>query len=70
MYKIRVRRTKPQGLLFLVFLLMFIVMALNIIVYQLTPQYTTYGNQHYVVRYSIVYEFNININALYINFLY
>ena len=49
MYKMRPGRTRPQGLLMLVFLLMLIVLAVNVLVYQLTPQYSTYGSQHYIV---------------------
>ncbi|KAI0232159.1 putative lysosomal cobalamin transporter, partial [Lamellibrachia satsuma] len=48
-YKVRVRRTRPQGLLFLCFFLIFIVLALNVLVYEVAPQYTTYGSQHYWV---------------------
>ncbi|ESO86626.1 hypothetical protein LOTGIDRAFT_235253 [Lottia gigantea] len=47
MYKIRVRRTKPQGLLMLCMILMFIILAINIILYELTPQYSSFGSQHY-----------------------
>ncbi|XP_046564132.1 LOW QUALITY PROTEIN: probable lysosomal cobalamin transporter [Haliotis rubra] len=47
MYKIRPRRTRPQGLLMLCMILMFIVLAINIIVYELTPQYSTFGSQKY-----------------------
>ena len=53
MYKIRPRRTRPQGLLFLCFLLVFIVLALNVLVYQLTPQYSSYGSQHYWVSTAV-----------------
>ncbi len=45
MYKIRPRRTRPQGILMLCMILMFIILAINIIVYQLTPQYSMYGSQ-------------------------
>ena len=45
MYKIRPRRTRPQGILLLCMILMFIILAINIIVYQLTPQYSMYGSQ-------------------------
>jgi len=48
MYKIRIRRTKPQGLLLMCFLLMFLVLALNVIIFEITPQYTTFGSQKYV----------------------
>ncbi len=55
MYKIRPRNTKPQGLLFLCFILMFIVLALNVVIYQITPQYSTFGSQHYIVSISKKY---------------
>lgn len=48
MYKIRPYRTKPQGLLIMVYLLMFVTLAMNILLYQLTPQYSMYGSQHYM----------------------
>jgi len=47
MYKIRANRTVPQGLLFLSFILMFTILALNPVLLTLSPQYVTYGNQHY-----------------------
>ena len=47
MFKIRPGKTLPQALLFMVFLLMMIVMALNIILLTLTPQYIQYGNQKF-----------------------
>lgn len=49
-YKVRVHHTRPQGLLFLCFFLIFIVLALNVLVYEVAPQYTTYGSQHYWVN--------------------
>ncbi|XP_059144900.1 probable lysosomal cobalamin transporter [Physella acuta] len=48
MYKIRPRRTSPQGLLMFCMILMFIVLAINIVLYELTPQYSSFGSQHYV----------------------
>lgn len=48
MYKIRPRRTSPQGLLMFSMILMFIVLAINVILYELTPQYSAYGSQHYI----------------------
>lgn len=47
MYKIRVQRTVPQGLLFLSFILMFTILCLNVVLMTLSPQYVTYGNQHF-----------------------
>ncbi|RUS69725.1 hypothetical protein EGW08_022511 [Elysia chlorotica] len=48
MYKIRPRRTSPQGLLMFCMILMFIVLAINVILYELTPQYSSFGSQHYI----------------------
>ncbi|XP_005110319.1 probable lysosomal cobalamin transporter [Aplysia californica] len=47
MYKIRPRRTSPQGLLMFCMILMFIVMAINVLLYELTPQYSSFGSEHY-----------------------
>ncbi|KAK6180086.1 hypothetical protein SNE40_012298 [Patella caerulea] len=49
-YKIRVRRTRPQGLLMLCMILMFIILAINIMLYELTPQYSSFGSQHYRIN--------------------
>nr|KAG5696000.1 hypothetical protein BaRGS_023379 [Batillaria attramentaria]KAG5709644.1 hypothetical protein BaRGS_001694 [Batillaria attramentaria] len=49
MYKVRPRRTVPQGLLMFCMILMFLVLAINVIVYELTPQYSSFGSQHYLV---------------------
>jgi len=48
MFRFSRGRTKPQALLLLCSLLMFIVVAINIFVYLLIPQYSIYGDQHYV----------------------
>ncbi|KAK3091500.1 hypothetical protein FSP39_020283 [Pinctada imbricata] len=48
MYKIRPRRTRPQGILMLCMILMFMMLAINVIVYELTPQYSSYGSQRYM----------------------
>ncbi|KAK7100447.1 probable lysosomal cobalamin transporter [Littorina saxatilis] len=48
MYKVRPRRTVPQGLLMFCMILMFLILAVNIIVYELTPQYSSFGSQHYL----------------------
>ncbi|XP_064624509.1 probable lysosomal cobalamin transporter [Lineus longissimus] len=50
MFKIRVRRTVPQGLLFMCMIMMFITLAINIIIYQIAPQYSVYGSQHYMLK--------------------
>lgn len=49
MYKIRPHRTQPQGLIILCVILMYTVLAMNILLFSLSPQYTTYGSQHYQV---------------------
>lgn len=50
MYKIRLRRTRPQGLLLLCFLLMVIVLAMNVLIYEMAPQYGKFGSQKYIVN--------------------
>ncbi|XP_041357046.1 probable lysosomal cobalamin transporter [Gigantopelta aegis] len=52
MYKIRPRHTRPQGLLMLCMIMMFIVLAINIVVYELTPQYSSFGSQVYIANYT------------------
>jgi hypothetical protein len=47
MYRFSRGRTKPQAILMLSSLMMFIVVAMNIFVYLLVPQYSIYGDQHY-----------------------
>jgi len=47
MYRIRPRRTRPQGLLMMCMTLMFIILAINVILYSVTPQYVMYGSQQY-----------------------
>lgn len=49
MYKIRPHRTQPQGLIIFCVILMYTVLAMNILLFSLSPQYTTYGSQHYQV---------------------
>lgn len=48
MYKLRVRRTKPQGLLLTCATLMLTVLAINIFVYCVSPQYATFGSQKFI----------------------
>ncbi|XP_072016820.1 probable lysosomal cobalamin transporter [Amphiura filiformis] len=48
MYKIRPHKTKPQGLLFLCLIMMCVILALNVMLYTLAPEYMTYGNQKYI----------------------
>ncbi|CAF3262037.1 unnamed protein product [Rotaria socialis] len=47
MYRFSRGRTKPQAILMLCSLLMFIVVAINVFVYLLIPQYAIYGDQYY-----------------------
>jgi len=47
MFSIRAHRTVPQGLLFLSFILVFVILCLNVVLLTLSPNYTTYGNQMY-----------------------
>lgn len=47
MFRFSRGRTKPQAILMLCSLMMFIVVAINIFVYLLIPQYAIYGDQHY-----------------------
>ena len=42
----------PQALLFFVYVLMYVVLAVNILLMSLAPQYLMYGNQKYQVRVS------------------
>ncbi|XP_045160510.2 probable lysosomal cobalamin transporter [Mercenaria mercenaria] len=56
MYKIRPRRTRPQGILMMCMILMFIQLGINIILYELTPQYSSYGSQHFKVSNSTQVE--------------
>lgn len=45
MYKMRPHRTRPQGVLMMCMILMLALLGINIILYELTPQYTSFGNQ-------------------------
>jgi len=46
-YRIRAWKTHPRGLLLAVLSLMYIILALNVVMFSLVPDYTTFGNQHY-----------------------
>ncbi|CAF0757540.1 unnamed protein product [Adineta ricciae] len=50
MYRFSRGRTKPQAILMLCSFMMFIVVAINVFVYLLIPQYSIYGDQHYAVK--------------------
>lgn len=56
MYKIRPRRTRPQAILMMCMILMFIQLGINVILYELTPQYSSFGSQHYKVSNSTKIE--------------
>jgi len=47
-YRIRAWKTHPRGLLLAVLSLMYIILAINVVMFSLLPDYTTFGNQHYV----------------------
>lgn len=49
MYRFSRQHTRPQAILMLCSLLMFIVVAINVFVYLLIPQYAIYGDQYYAV---------------------
>ncbi|CAF1514461.1 unnamed protein product [Didymodactylos carnosus] len=53
MFRFSRGRTKPQALLLLCSLFMFIVLAINIFVYLLMPQYTIYGDQRYLTNGTV-----------------
>jgi len=46
-FSVRASKTVPQALLCLVSVLMFTVLAINVVLLSLAPQYSTYGNQKY-----------------------
>ncbi|CAN7937223.1 unnamed protein product [Ixodes hexagonus] len=52
MYRIRSGKTRPQAILLLCLSLMFAVLALNVLLYSVCPQYTTFGSQHYLSQAS------------------
>jgi LMBR1 domain-containing protein 1 len=47
MYSIRARKTAPQGLLLATMIIMLVVMALNVEMYTIAPQYTQFGTQQW-----------------------
>lgn len=49
LYQIRGYKTKPQGLIMLCGVLIFIIIALNVVMYSTVPDYTTYGSQRYQI---------------------
>lgn len=50
MYKIKPYRTMPQALLLMVFMLILMVLAMNVMVFTVAPQYVTFGSQHYLAN--------------------
>jgi LMBR1 domain-containing protein 1 len=45
----------PQALLFFVYILMYVVLAINVVLMSLAPQYLMYGNQKYEKKVSLTY---------------
>ena len=58
-YRVRAWRTPPRGMLLAVLLLMFIILAQNVIMISLVPDYTMFGNQHYIQKLP---DGNISVN--------
>jgi len=46
-WRIRAWKTSPRGLLLAILILMYIIIAQNVVLYSLVPDYTMFGNQHY-----------------------
>jgi len=47
LYKIRAWKTPPRGMLMAILALIYIIMAQNVLIFSLVPDYTMFGNQHY-----------------------
>jgi len=47
-YKVRAWRTPPRGILLTILVLMFIILAQNVIMLSLVPDYTMFGNQRFI----------------------
>ena len=45
--------TKPQALIMLCMILIFILMALDVVMFSVVPDYTTYGSQHYAINVTV-----------------
>jgi len=54
LYKLRPQKTSPQGLMMLFATLMLTVLGINILFYCVSPQYTTYGSQHYIANSTVL----------------
>lgn len=50
MYRLKLKRTRPQALLMTCVTLMLTVLAINIFLFCVSPQYVTFGSQHYVLE--------------------
>ena len=48
LYSVRPGRTPAHGLILLVLTLVYVLLALNVLLLSIAPQYTMYGDQHYV----------------------
>ena len=53
MYRFSRGQTKPQAIVILSSLMMFIVVAINGFVYLLIPQYSIYGDQNYIALENV-----------------
>jgi LMBR1 domain-containing protein 1 len=47
-YKIRAQKTKPQAIVLMCLNLIFVLLASNVIMFSVVPDYTTYGNQNFI----------------------
>ncbi|TRY62684.1 hypothetical protein TCAL_04648 [Tigriopus californicus] len=52
-YKIKSGQTKPQALVLMCMSLIFVLLALNVVMFSVVPDYTTYGSQYYRVNNTI-----------------
>ncbi|TRY63444.1 hypothetical protein TCAL_16605 [Tigriopus californicus] len=53
LYKIKSGQTKPQALVLMCMSLIFVLLALNVVMFSVVPDYTTYGSQYYRVNNTI-----------------
>lgn len=53
LYQIRSSRTPPKALLLMCLILIYILLALNVLMFSVVPDYTTYGSQHYIANVTI-----------------
>ena len=47
-YKIRAQKTKPQAIVLMCLNIIFILLAINVVMFSVVPDYTTYGNQYFI----------------------